>query len=65
MCFSPVDDDDAKVLANKYLARLGEEKKEKILQFLDREKYAFFLAQVRYAKRKFIGSKKTPITEIK
>ena len=66
VCFSPVDDDnDAKVLANKYLARLGEEKKEKILKFLDKEKYAFFLAQVRYPKRKFIGSEKTPITEVK
>ena len=64
VCFSLVDEDDSKMLANKYLARLSEEKKE-VLQFLDREKYAFFLAQVRYPKRKFIRSKKTPITEVK
>ena len=65
VCFSPVDDHDAKVLADKYLARLGEEKKEEVLQFLDKEKYAFFISQVRYPKRKFVGSEKTPITEVK
>ena len=52
------------MLADKYLARLGKEGKEKVLQFLDRERYAF-IAQIRYPKRKFIGSEKTPITETK
>ena len=51
----PVDEEDLDVFAKKYLRRLPEEKKEEVINLLERKKYAYVLVQLRHPRKKFIA----------
>ena len=65
VAFSFTDEEDAQVFAKKNLKRLGEEKVEQVFNFLDKDKYAYVLVQLRHPRKKFVGSKNHPIKELR